>query len=71
MKIPHTIRYDDNNWKEWIAKNIGEKDKDYSIIIEKYEEYAEDGVTLLHSGGNAFWEIPDIRKAILFALRFS
>jgi hypothetical protein len=71
MKIPHTIRADDTDWEEWISKHIGEKNKDYSIIIEHYEEYHKDGVTLLRAGSNAFWEIPDTRKAILFALRFS
>jgi hypothetical protein len=71
MKIPHTIRADDTNWREWVSDHIGEKDKDYFIIIEKYEEYSEDSDTLIHSGSNIFWEIPDPLKAMIFALRFS
>lgn len=68
MKIPHTIRADDNNWKDWISKNIGEKGKDYFWIHEPIQIETDSGILHTH---NTFWEILDPRKAMLFALKFS
>ena len=71
MRINHCIKMSEyDTWKEWVKTHIGEKDEDYSIIIEREEHFNDDGV-LIYAGSKQFWEIPDPKKAMLFLLRFS
>jgi hypothetical protein len=70
MKFPHTIKYQDHEtWQEWVSKHIGVLNIDYFQVAEKYFIEYEDGGS--QEGYNAFWEIPDPKKALLWALRWT
>ena len=69
MRFVHNIKYKDaETWKTWVAENIGVNGIDYfqelgPITVEEFEcgssiEYRE-----------AYWIVPDPKKALLWALR--
>jgi hypothetical protein len=65
MRLDHTIRYKDaEKWKAWCSTYIGVKGVDYFPVAEKV-------VTEWGHDWNSYWEIPDSKKAILWALRWT
>lgn len=69
MKIPHTITVQNHKaWEVWVIENIGVLNVDYFMVPEKYViDYPGGGRS---EGYNPFWEIPDSKKAMLWALKW-
>lgn len=71
MKFVHNIKYKDAEiWKEWVAKHIGVKGIDY------FQELGPITIEEIEGGGSiehreAYWVIPDSKKALLWALRWA
>jgi hypothetical protein len=70
MKFEWNIKTKDADiWQKWVGEYIGVKDVDYFHVPEKVVEYFDGGGR--YEGWNHYIEIPDLKKALLWALRWS
>jgi hypothetical protein len=71
MKFIWNIKIKDADiWQKWIDENIGVKGFDYFHVPEKVVTYFDDN-TVMSEVCNHYIEIPDSKKALLWALRWS
>lgn len=71
MKFEWNIKIKDADiWQKWVNKYIGVKGVDYFHVPEKVVNYYDDN-TVMSEGWNNYVEIPDSKKALLWALRWS
>jgi hypothetical protein len=69
MRIPHTIKINNHEaWEKWTAEHIGVKNVDYFIVSEKYLIEFDGGGSV--EGHETFFEVPDSKKAMLWALKW-